>query len=267
MNLFFRIYQHLLPRSRAWSLIIEKTLRDFFEGLTGLPSDFKDFIDQIWLDVFPPTTRQLSEWEAQFGMISPSLVEADRRDAVAAAWMRGGGLGPDTLQDVLQAAGFDLYVFDPWYFTPGKTIRNPHQWLIDADTFIVYVAECGEPTAECGEPTAECGDTSTPTGILLVNNILQRLVDYIEAVSCGEVVAACGETDAACGDNIGFSTDAKQYVLPIDSELWPYFWYIGGVNFGDMVTVPITRKAELETLILKIGPAHLWTGLFVSYSE
>ena len=266
MGLFFRIFQHLLPRARAWTLIAEKILRNFFEGLTGLPADFKDFIDQVWLDIFPTSTRDLLDWEQQFGIVSPAATDAERRETLEAQWMRGGGLGPDALQEVLQSAGFDLYVHEAWHFTPAKAIRNPHLWLIDADTSIVYVAECGEAVAECGEPTALCGDTSTPTGILLVNKILQRSVDHIEAVICGEAAAACGEPASLCGDNSGFTSEFKPYILPNDPDRWPFFWYIGGVGFGDMVTVPITRKSELETLILKIGPTHLWAGLFVSYS-
>jgi uncharacterized protein YmfQ (DUF2313 family) len=264
MALFLRIYQHLLPRARAWSVVVEKFLRQFFEGLTGLPSDVKDFIDNIWFDIFPETTRQLAEWEAQFGIIAPAATEAERRETLAAQWMRGGGLGPDTLQDVLQSAGFPLFVHDPWYFTPAKAIRNPNLYLIDGDTDLVYVVECGEALAECGEPAALCGDTSTPTGTLLVNKVLERVLEY--TVGCGEPLMECGEALAQCGENTGFISGFKPYIIPSDPALWPYFWYIGGETFGDSVTIPSARKDELETLILKIGPAHLWAGLFVNYS-
>ena len=30
MGLFFRIYEHLLPRAEAWRITVQKTLRDFF---------------------------------------------------------------------------------------------------------------------------------------------------------------------------------------------------------------------------------------------
>jgi hypothetical protein len=265
IDLFFRIFQHLLPRSRAWSIVIEKTLRNFFEGLTGLPTDFKAFIDQIYLDVFPDVTRQLSEWETQFGIVNPASLEADRRDALQASWARGGGMGSDTLQDTLQAAGFPLFVHDAWYFTPAKAIRNPNLYLVDSDTSIVYTAECGVPLAQCGELTAQCGDTSTPTGVLLVNKIVRRFLDYTASVSCGEVAAECGEVAASMGDNTGFTSGLKPYFIPSDPNLWPYFWYAGAEVFGDSVQIPTDRKEELETLVLKIGPTHLWAGLMVDY--
>lgn len=261
MDLFFRIFQHLLPRSRAWAIVIEKTLRNFFEGLTGLPSDFKDFIDEIWLDVFPSSTRKLAEWEAQFGVISPPAAEADRRDLLAALWSRGGGQGPDTLQDVLQDAGFDVYVHEPWFFG------------VDFADIIM----CGEPGVECGEPGVECGETEVrklirnpndfipSTAILLVNKILIRSLEYVLAVSCGEVEAACGEAAAVCGDNTGFLIVPRIYNVPTNPAVWPYFWYIGGVNFGDVVNIPLDRKGEFETLVLSIGPAHVWAGLFINY--
>jgi hypothetical protein len=266
MDLFLRVYQHLLPRARALSLVAEKALRRLFEGLTGLPAAIQEFVDLILLDVFPDTTRELAEWETQFGVVNPATAEADRRAAITAAWNRGGGLGPDALQDVLQEAGFPLFVHDSFYFTPAKAIRNPNLYLADSDTTIVYVAECGEALAECGETTAICGDTSTPTGILLVNKILVRALDYLAAVTCGEALAQCGEPDAECGNNSGFNSQLKPYRIPSDPDLWPYFWYVGGETFGDSVTIPLTRKQELENLVLKIGPAHLWTGLIVDYA-
>src|SRR5690349_24823396 len=100
--LFFRVFQHLLPRSEAWKVTIQKTLRRFFEGLAeGTPASFRTFVDQVYEDVFPETTRELAAWEKQFGL-EPNASEAARRLALAAEWAATGGQSPAYIEGVLQ---------------------------------------------------------------------------------------------------------------------------------------------------------------------
>ena len=54
--LFFRILQHLLPRSQAWSLVVGSTIRRFFEGLTGIFESARTYVDLVYLDLFPATS-------------------------------------------------------------------------------------------------------------------------------------------------------------------------------------------------------------------
>ncbi len=76
---FFRIFQHLLPSGQAWRVAIDKTLRRFFLGLSQQPELTKAYIDDVYLDLFPETTRQLNEWERQFGL---SLTDMSSAPAV-----------------------------------------------------------------------------------------------------------------------------------------------------------------------------------------
>ena len=61
---WLNIYKHLLPRAKAWRLTIEKQLRQFFEGLSTFLADAREFIDLVWLDIFPQQTRELDQWES-----------------------------------------------------------------------------------------------------------------------------------------------------------------------------------------------------------
>ncbi len=110
---FFRQFQHLLPDALAWRITVTKTLRQFFEGLTNAPSDARDYVDLVYDDVFPATTRELTQWEKQFG-IQPNLVDAVRRANIAAEWAATGGQSPSYIQGILQTAGFPVFVHDWW---------------------------------------------------------------------------------------------------------------------------------------------------------
>lgn len=270
--MFFRIFQHLLPKARAWNITADKQLREFFEGLIGIGTDIKAFFDEIYNDLDPQQTRELAQGELQFGLPDTGLTEQERRDRLGAAWKANGGQSPRYIQDTLQNAGFDVYVHDWW--EPGTepavgvkscvTPRSPIVYLRRSSVNVVYTIECGEAIAECGEADAECGETSEPPGYPLVNKILITEPDVIPL--CGEAIAECGEVDAGCGNYIDLVSRFLDYIVPLDSTKWPYFLYIGGQVFGDLATVDPKRRDEFETLCLKICPAHAWLGILVTYT-
>lgn len=290
---FLNVFKHLLPNARAWSITVSKKLREFFEGLAPIGTDVKTFFDDIWLDVFPQTTRELDAWEFQFNLTAGSLTEQERRDRLDATWAAQGGQSPRYIQDTLQDAGFDVFVHDWWQLIP------------------VYVAECGEPEIECGEPAAECGAlikqvqpeipiAHNPLTVLRQSNGAQtyvtgageplmeagetiaqagestELVGYPlvnllistqanNTTGAGEVLMRAGEPTALAGGFTGFITVRREYIIPVDEQLWPYFMYVGGEVFGDLAQVSLSRRNEFETLLLKICPAHLWIGVIVEY--
>lgn len=107
-------FKHLLPRAEAWSLVQAKQLRDFFQGLVGSKDDLVSFMDDVWADLFPATTRELTAWEQAFGIFKLSLSEAERRTRLDGLWKATGGQSPRYIQDTLQNAGFDAYVHEWW---------------------------------------------------------------------------------------------------------------------------------------------------------
>lgn len=111
--LFFRVFQHLLPKGRAWLVTVAKPLRSLFEGLAEWPDDFRSFIDQVWWDTQPSKTRELAEWEQQFGLYT-SASEEHRRLWTALEWSATVGPSPDLLTDALTAVGFHCRVYGPW---------------------------------------------------------------------------------------------------------------------------------------------------------
>ena len=236
---------NLLPRGRAWGTTLDKPLRKYFQGLADALSDVRTHIGLAYLDVLPERTRRLDEWDRQFGLPTVNISDADRRTRLAAAWAPGAGLGLDTIQDALQARGFDVYVHNWW--VPGTepapgvvgspTIRDPAILLSNAQARQARV-DAGEALAAAGEALALAGNPLVvpppPLGFLLVNII---------------------QTDSG----------RVEYTVPTDPADFPHVIYIGGKTFGDYVNVPRARQDEFEALCLRLRPAHKWLGMLVNY--
>ena len=252
MELFFRLFVHLLPTGRAWRITIQKTLRAFFEALaTALGAPVKTEADLTFLDNFPQTTRNLAEYEAQFGLEAGNLTEQQRRDRLAAVWRAtGGGQSPRYLQDVLQSAGFDVYVHEFWVPSSRPavgvdsvaTVRNPLTYL----------------------RASYLGADEVGKGYPLVNKLSNFTRVYLG--QCGNANAQCGNAAIQCGNSSGTTEVFRDYTIPNDATVWPFFMYVGGETFGDLASVEMSRRDEFEELCLRICPEHLWLGILVQYS-
>jgi hypothetical protein len=268
---FLNTFKHLLPRAKAWNLTVDKRLRQFFTGLASTGDDGKAFFDNVWLDAFPATTRDLDSWEDQFNLRTVGLSDADRRTRLTASWRALGGQSPKYIQDILQANGFNVYVHEWWVpgteptpGTPGTaTARNPHEWLRPTYYSLPQKMECGETLAACGEALAECGNVLNQPGYPVVNKLYETAPDYITL--CGEAEAACGESNAECNNYLQFTERVIPYTVPTNPVYFPYFLYIGGEIFGQIAEVEESRRNEFENLCLKHAPTQNWLGILVEY--
>jgi len=261
IEIFFRLYQHLLPRAQAWTIVIEKFLRKFFEGLTSWPQDVLNFFALILLDLFPALTRQLDLWEKQFGLITQLDDETARRDRLDAQWKAVGGQSPGYIQGILRDAGFDVYVHEWWFL----------------DQVYDEAIICGNPLAVCGSPDAYAGNMTNQALVprdprlwidsdsVLVNKIKYVKKLFTAPVICGNANAICGGVGSYSGAFTGIEFRIRKYQITDDPDTWVHYWYVGGVNFGDFADVPVERKDEFETLILQIKPRQTWVGLFINY--
>jgi hypothetical protein len=253
-------FMHLLPRGAAWFLTpTGKALRRFWEALAEVRDSAVDYMDDVWADMFPSTTRELTAWEQAFGIFRLDLTDAERRTRLDGLWKATGGQSPRYIQDTLQNSGFDAYVHEWWQLpaTDPPVARNPYTALG------AFVLGCGDPEMECGEPLAECGSTTPQNGYMLVNKIYTTRTDY--TCLCGEALMECGEATAVCGENTGVIFERVDYPVPSDPNQWPYILYIGGATFPDQAVIASSRMEEFEDLLLKICPAQLWIALLVDY--
>ncbi len=273
-ELFLRIITHLLPNARAWRITIDKTLRQFFEGLAASVTPFKEYFDLVWLDIFPDTTRELDAWELQFGLLNSGLTEQQRRDRLDATWKAFGGQSPRYIQDTLQAAGFDVYVHEWWEPIPGRpgggsingdvtpVARDPRDYLDDGTGGLPFTMYDGGADSQDGDAESQDGGTDVPLGYPLVNKIL---TGEAKTIGDGSPSMVDGAITAQDGGFI-ISYNLVQYVIASDPTKWPYFLYIGGETFADQAFVPQSRRDEFEDLCLKICPTEQWLGILVTYS-
>lgn len=230
MGLFFRIYEHLLPRAEAWRITIQKQLRDFFDGISGGPEDARTFIDDVHDDLDPSRTRELEAWEEQFAIKAGPTV-AGRRLVLDAAWEATGGQSPRYLQDTVQGAGFtQLFVHDWWSSGPGPYVPRDPRLYTNRPLF--GTVQCNEALAQCGEATALCNAFLANDPKYLVNQNL---------------------------------TLAAPPPVPDDPTTWPFFIYWGASTFGVEAVVDADTRADLEELLLKLCPEQLWIVLIIDF--
>lgn len=254
IELFFRIFQHLLPDAIAWRIRQGSTpwiigdgskigdpglkfggtaggrfIDRFFEGLAAPFVSVRKFVDDVYLDLFPASTREISEWENQFGLTAAGS-DDDRRDNIAAAWQSQGGQSPRYLQDVLQAAGFDVFVHEWFSSGPPYVARDPR---LHTNVPLYGLTQCGEALAQCGEELAVC------------DNSLSNEAGYF--------------------DNLNLTQQAPPPV-PSNPVFWPFFIYWGAAVFPNKANVPSARRGEFERLLLKLDPNQQWIVTLVNYT-
>lgn len=228
---FLGLFERLLPRAKSLGLVIDRQLRQLFDGLTGMCDNAREYIDLTYLDIFPQTTRELDLWEAQWGLQPTVTNEQERRDRLEATWSAVGGQSPRYIQDTLRDAGFDVYI---------------HEWW--------QLPVVGSPSPR--DPTAVLSDTD-----LLVN---KGFAAVDTPLNVGASAAQCGGVDAEVGGSTTVYIEGG-YTVPTDSQYWPYMLYIGDQTFPDRAEVDILRKPEFEALCRKICPAQQWLGLLVDF--
>lgn len=253
--LFFRQLVHLLPDATAWRVTTQKKLRDFLNGLAQAPADAREFLDAVYGDLFPDTTREIALWEDQFGL-RPASTESARKLQIAGAWAAQGGQSPRYLQDTVRAAGFDVYIHEWWM--PGTyppVARDPREYTdqprigtvqcaaLDNTTDLRCCTAASAPLPGVIPPGLEVEDLYPQCNRWLVNTV-RYLV------------------------NLTLTRDAPPPVTD-DETKWPYFLYFGGpLDVDDNITkanVPAARREEFERLLLKLRPSQHWIVTYVDY--
>ncbi len=284
MSNIFNTFKHLVTRSQAWRLVASP-FREYIKGFSFFPADLRDFIDRVWLDILPLTTRELPKWEQQFNLTQSGCV-SERTNNLGGRWKAQGGQGFDYLEDLIQSSGY------PQVFL--------HQWWIGVDAFRTY---CLSPDSDCGSETAECGvlllggsiEVIDPNGVLDIIYLTYCLGPDSDCGSseaeCGGVIydtkllvnkgpelasfdfqtyclapdSDCGSSEAECGIVTGLLFVPIPYHIPQNESQWHYMIYVGAEVFGDIAEVPEELQGEFERLLLGILPYQQWIGLLINY--
>lgn len=144
---FFKAIKLLLPRSKAFDLTQETSLRKFFSGMADLPEDVRYNNELVYMDLWPDTSRAVQEWEQQFGILFSDVKYANLRSNILKALWRIsiGGQSVQYLQDLLQNFDPGIRVYE------NNPVKNPR------DANVVYASLCGSTISVCGNKKMCCG--------------------------------------------------------------------------------------------------------------
>jgi len=241
--LFFRIFQHLLPRAEAWRLTIEKTLRKFFEGLGNSFTDLRQYLDLVWLDQFAATTRELEESEFDEGLFPPaSKSVADRRTALATERAAPGGQSPSYIQSRIQEAFPQIYIHQWWSSGPPYVARDPRAYTTNP---LIGQYQCGSGAFEY-----QCS--------------LQREINGtpIEQPQCSNLLL--NDPGYLVNEDL---TGRPPPPVPDNPKYWPYFLYFCDETFGEPAIVPTADLPELKRLLLRHCPTQHWIVLITEPND
>ena len=82
---------------------------------------------------------------------------------------------------------------------------------------------------------------------------------------CQEPIALCGNFFSDADVLVNKTDKEAGFTVPTDPATWPFFLYVGAATFPNKADVPLVRKDEFETLLLKICPCQQWIGLRINY--
>lgn len=258
---FLDVVRGVLPKGRAWRIVVDKLLKGFFETMAFVVEGLKASYDTVWLQIFPFETESIDEWEEEFGLVSNLTNKLQRRQRLDAVWKDLGGQSPRYIQDTLQGFGFDVFVHE-WFIPGTNTLRNPFLFLNDGTGAVTFLSVSGAATMVSGNVNAVCGTSVEPKGYPLVNKIPTAFQGFI---CSGNPEAVSGNANAISGRDFGFRFGRKRYIIPTDVDSHHFFWYVGGENFPDLAQVESSRMDEFEDLLLKIAPQQQWIGVLVEY--
>lgn len=272
--ILFRLFQHLLPRSKALNITIDKPLRQLYEGLADSGQGIIMASDSALLDIMPASTTRFDDYELQFGLDNTLTDDNARRERIVNVWGNMvGGQSPDYIQTAIRDAGFDVYLHGWWQDVPGRpnggsingdhepVARDPETYLWNGVSQRRYYT-LGNAEMQCGGELAFLGSQLDPQGYPLVNSLVNASQPL---AGCGQNEMQCGGINTQCG--AGFIRfDKLVYTIPTDEATWPHYIYIGASVFPLTATVSNTRRVEFENLCMKLCPADKWVGILVNYN-
>jgi len=224
LNFWTRFIAFLLPKSRAFWITVNKPLRQLFEGVAIVAKTIHDHLTDIFLDIWPTSTTKLLQWSQQMGFAQEQTITT-----IEAAWADGGGQSPSSLQERLQAAGFDVYVHE-WWEVPAASPpvkRNPITLINAGNEVLVNDVTVASP----------------------------KYVNQFQSVAAGNTQFQ-GDNDVRFGDINGLLYLQKNYATPSITDEYVHYWYVGDSTFPDKADVADTKYDELKRLIYKYKPTH-----------
>ena len=250
-----------LPDGTAHNIAKGGDLDKLWDGISDSQEATRIRLKKLADQRNPFETDMLEDLERDYGIRNdPRLTDAEQRKKLAGRMFAGTDTGAaDYLQSQLQAAGFDLQVYqnDP-AVDPDLFVSGNFNLQIDGDNAFV------------GRIDAFLRQTG---GELIVSGIDgMTVVDTLSVIGPGSF---CGNANMFCGRFDDSRIDPKIYTVPTESGYWPSIFFVGGDATRDPITNAITeielaevlaiRRPELRDLIIRYKPMKTWAAVIINY--
>ncbi|WP_432633365.1 putative phage tail protein [Brachyspira sp.] len=263
---YFELIKKLLPKSKLWKLLDTKYLNKFFRALTSLFDDVRKYIDSIYLDLFPDSTRSLELWEEQYAIINPDKSEEIRRNTIAMRWKDKGGQSAYYMQKILQENGFDVFVYE------NNPITDPNSFLDNDDDqnqvivngFVPRVTEIRNVLICCQDVPREALVYCSADGKWFCGNE-EAISGYYKNDAGAKWF--CGNDRAVCGYFENYIEFESEDDIPTNEKYFPFCFFVGGKVERDAsgritkmlaASIPFERLDYFRRLILSLKPAQTW---------
>jgi hypothetical protein len=229
---FFETIKALFPRAHAFELFIDNNKRKLVDALSALPENIRTEAENVYLDLFPDTTRFPEKWESVFSIYLSSAEIVKRRNIIDALWKTiSGDQGTNFLQQILRSIDFRFTVVEN---VPVTDPRNKQS---------VDIAVCDYETMLCDNDNACCdafrGDNT------FIPSILQN--DKSDLYSIPDDPHFWETCFFICREVVRNNARQILYIEPFE--------------------LPIVWRDIVEYLILKIKPVHGTAVVFVKWLE
>ena len=79
---FLDAIKQLLPSGTAWNITNNTNLRNLFSAIAVLPEELRIAIENVYMDYFADSTRELDRWEKVFSVIFTRSELEQRRNVL-----------------------------------------------------------------------------------------------------------------------------------------------------------------------------------------
>ncbi len=233
-----KLVRQFYPTGRAFKVPVDGTLEKLHRafGITQAQAytDAIAILNAVLPDNDGFTTDDAADWERRLGMITNTLVSLTDRKLAIIRKLNAPGVNPAKghylyLQDQLQKAGFNVYVYENIFpdYPTGYITQTPYDVVAaisptDAATLLTKI--------QYGD--FQYGDSQYG---YRYNNIVANSIDE--------------NRDMAFNIGLNFRST----------------FFIGGNPIGSFANVDVARKIEFRQLILKTKPVQNIGYLFINY--
>jgi len=243
-----KLTRQLLPTGRAFGNKLNGVNQKLFEAtdknISLLNSDAYSVLDSILPDNDNFTADDATRWEQRLGMITNTAVSlSDRKLAIIRKMNHPGTIlarqSVDYLQDRLQAAAFDVYVYE----NGGLSIEN--------------VLTANNTSTQLNQ---------NQLGNFQLSNIYSYYSGLLEVVKLGQLNLGQFNLGQSFSNNvianhINENLDAPFY---LGGNITRTF-FIGDATLGTFANVDVNRKDEFRQLILRLKPVKSVGYLLINY--